>query len=144
MEQAGKSERPRQKVEMTRDKCRILVVDNEPEATRLIKLLLENTGDYLVCEENDARRAIETAGVFRPDLVLLDIVMPEADGGEVAEEMEADARLQGTPIIFLTALATKQEADAGMKIQGHPFLAKPITIGNLIDAIERHLPHVRR
>jgi DNA-binding response OmpR family regulator len=52
--------------------------------------------------------------------------------------------LQATPVIFLTALVTRAEAKAGLHIQGHPFLAKPISIPELIKAIEEHLPaHVK-
>jgi CheY-like chemotaxis protein len=77
---------------------------------------------------------------FRPDLILLDIVMPEADGGEVAARIEADPELQKTPIVFLTALVTRAEAKAGLRGQGHSFVAKPISIPELINAIEEHLP----
>jgi two-component system sensor histidine kinase/response regulator len=71
---------------------------------------------------------------------LLDVVMPETDGGEVAARVEADAELQKTPIIFLTALVTRAEAKSGLNIQGHPFLAKPVSIPELINAIEQRLP----
>jgi CheY-like chemotaxis protein len=119
---------------------RILIVDNDADTTHLVKVLLERTGHYLVLEENDAIKAHETARNFRPDLILLDIVMPETDGGEVAERIEADSELRNTPIIFLTALVTRAEAKSGLNIQGHPFLAKPVSIPELITAIEEHLP----
>jgi len=119
---------------------RILVVDDSRDFTRSARLALERTGPYFVCEENDATKAHQSARNFKPDLILLDIVMPEIDGGEVAAQIQADPELQGTPIIFLTALVTKAEAKAGLRIQGHPFLAKPISIPDLIDAIEENLP----
>ena len=72
--------------------------------------------------------------------LLLDIVMPETDGGEVAARIQSDPKLQNTPIIFLTALVTRAEAKSGLNIQGHPFLAKPVSIPELINAIEQHLP----
>jgi len=119
---------------------RILIVDNDADSTHLVKVLLERTGHYLVLEENDATKAYQSARNFRPDLILLDILMPETDGGEVAARIEADPELQNTPIIFLTALVTRAEAKSGLNIQGHPFLAKPVSIPELINAIERHLP----
>jgi len=119
---------------------RILIIDNDPDTTHLVKVLLERTGHYLVLEENDASKAYQSARDFRPDLILLDIVMPETDGGEVAARIEADPQLQNTPIIFLTALVTRAEAKNGLNIQGHPFLAKPVSIPELIDAIQEHLP----
>ena len=119
---------------------RILIVDNDADTTHLVKILLERTGHYLVLEENDASKAHQSARNFRPDLILLDIVMPETDGGEVAARIEADSELQNTPMIFLTALVTRAEAKSGLSIQGHPFLAKPVSIPELINAIEEHLP----
>ena len=73
-------------------------------------------------------------------MILLDIVMPKIDGGELATQIEADRELHDTPIIFLTALVTHSEAKSGLHIQGHPLVAKPISIPELIDAIEKHLP----
>ena len=66
--------------------------------------------------------------------------MPDRDGGEIAAQIQADPELHGTPIIFLTALGTRGEAKAGVHIDGHPFLAKPINIQELINAIEERLP----
>ena len=105
-----------------------------------MKVLLERTGRYLVLEENDATKAQQSARNFRPDLILLDVVMPETDGGEVAARVEADPELHNTPIVFLTALVTRAEVKSGLRVQGHPFLAKPVSIPELINAIEQHLP----
>ena len=73
-------------------------------------------------------------------MILLDVVMPIRDGGEIAAQIRADPELRNTPIIFLTALVTPTEAKAGVHIDGHPFLAKPINIQDLINAIDEHLP----
>ena len=123
----------------TKERARILIVDNDRDTTHLVKVLLERTGYYLVLEENDATKAHQNALNFRPDLILLDIVMPETDGGEVAARIQADPELENTPIIFLTALVTRAEAKSGLNIQGHSFLAKPVSIPELIDATEEHL-----
>ena len=123
----------------TKDKRRILIVDDDPNSTHLVKVLLERSGRYLVLEENDARKAHQNAQNFRPDLILLDIMMPEEDGGELAEEIRADRALHNTPIIFLTALVTRDEAKSGIHIQGHPVVAKPINIPELIKAIEEQV-----
>ena len=89
---------------------------------------------YLLLETRSALGASELA------VILLDIVMPKIDGGELATQIEADRELHDTPIIFLTALVTHSEAKSGLHIQGHPLVAKPISIPELIDAIEKHLP----
>jgi CheY-like chemotaxis protein len=119
---------------------RILIVDDDANSTHLVKILLERSGPYLVLEENDPTKADQTAHNFKPDVILLDIIMPKMDGGELATQIEADRELHDTPIIFLTALVTHGEAKSGLHVQGHPLVAKPISIPELIDAIEKHLP----
>jgi CheY-like chemotaxis protein len=126
--------------ELVKEKPRILTIDNDRDFTHSAKLALERTGKYLVCEENDATKAHQTAQRLNPDLILLDIVMPEIDGGEVAARIQSDPLLQRTPIIFVTALVTKAETRSGLRIQGHRFLAKPITFPELIRGIEENLP----
>ena len=118
----------------------ILIVDNNRDFTRSAKLALERTGRYLVCEENDSTKAHQTAQSVQPDLILLDIAMPETDGGEVAAQIQSDPALHRIPIVFLTALVTKAEGRSGLRIQGHPFLAKPISLPELIEGIEENLP----
>ncbi|HEY4273670.1 MAG TPA: response regulator [Candidatus Udaeobacter sp.] len=124
---------------MAKPKRRILVVDDDPNNSHLIKILLERSGPYLVLEENHDTDAHQTARSFKPDLILLDIAMQGLDGGEVAEQIQADEELHNTPIIFLTGLVTKGEAKSGLQIDGHPVLAKPISIPELIETIETHL-----
>jgi CheY-like chemotaxis protein len=129
-----------QVVEPIKEKARILIIDNNRDFTHSAKLALENTGRYLLCEENDASKAHQTAQGLKPDLILLDIAMPETDGGEVAARIEADPALHRIPIVFLTALVTQAEGKSGLRIQGHPFLAKPISVPALIEGIEENLP----
>jgi CheY-like chemotaxis protein len=127
-------------VAQAQEKPRILIIDNNRDFTFSAKVALERTGHYLVWEENEPARAHQTAQRVKPDLILLDIAMPETDGGEVAARIESDPSLHRIPIVFLTALVTKAEANAGLQIQGHPFLAKPIDIPELVAGIERNLP----
>ena len=122
------------------EKNRILVVDDEPSFTRLVKFNLEKSGIYDVRTENDGKRALETAREFQPDLVLLDVIMPSVDGGQVAADIQAEASLKDTPIVFLTAVVTRPETENGARnIAGRPFLAKPVTVGTLMHCIEEHL-----
>ena len=124
-----------------KDKRRILMVDDDRDSTHLVKILLEKADHYLVQEENDAAKAHQSARNLRPDVILLDIMMPDKDGAEVAAQIEADPELRSTPIIFLTALVTMPEAKTGLRIEGHRSLAKPIDIPELINYIEASLPH---
>jgi len=123
-----------------KEKPRILIIDNNRDFTDSAKLGLERTGRYSVWEENEPARAHQTAQRVKPDLILLDIAMPETDGGEVPARIESDPTLHRTPVVFLTALVTKAEASSGLQIRGHPFLAKPISVPELVAGIERYLP----
>ena len=121
-------------------KKRILVVDDEPEITFMVKLNLEQTGRYEVRTENLARRAIEAAREFLPDLILLDVIMPGMLGSEIAAQLQADPELRATKFIFLTAVVTKDEAlRSNSQIGGHTFVAKPIIEDDLCRVIEDHL-----
>ena len=71
-------------------KPRILIVDDNPRFSHSARLILQQSGQYVVCEENDAAGAVETARSFRPDLTLLDLIMPGVDGAEVAAQIESD------------------------------------------------------
>jgi len=119
---------------------RILVVDDEPGVTRNLKLNLESGGGYEVLGENDATNALSAARTFRPDLILLDVMMPGMDGGDVAARLRADPLLSDTPILFLTAIVSNQETDGHEKVSGaETFLAKPVDIGELKKTVEKHI-----
>ncbi len=119
---------------------RILIVDDEPDITLLVKLNLELTGKYVIREENDAADTLAAAREFRPDLILLDVMMPTMDGGDVVVELKADPDLRHTPVIFLTATVLKEEVDAkGGMIGGYPFIPKPVSVEALIQCIESQL-----
>ncbi|MDR3406046.1 MAG: response regulator [Chthoniobacter sp.] len=118
-------------------KTRILIVDDEPGFTRLLKLVMHR---YDIREENDPTRALETAREFRPDLILMDVIMPGIDGGNVAAQCRADVLLQRVPIVFLTAVVSPREAgDTSKQIGGFPFLAKPVSPEALDRCIQQHL-----
>lgn len=118
-------------------KKRILVVDDEPEFTNLLKLSLESHGYYEVREENDAEGVRAAAREFDPDLVLLDIMMPRLEGNEVAAGLRADSVTRDVPIIFLTALVSQDDAPQGTcSSGGHTFLPKDIRLDRLMRCIE--------
>ena len=119
---------------------RILVVDDDATVTRNLKLNLETSGGYDVFAENHAANALAAARIFRPDLVLLDIMMPGMDGGDVAERLRADPLFRETPIIFLTAIISNEDTDGhAMLSGGETYLAKPVDIGNLKKTLEQHI-----
>ena len=106
---------------------RVLIVDDDVNLSRLSAMILENSGGYEVLTEKDSRRALAVARQFRPEIMLLDVDMPEKSGGELAEEAKRDPLLRGIPILFLTGLVSKSEAgDAEVESGGMSFLAKPV------------------
>src|ERR1043165_384966 len=122
-------------------KKRILLVDDEVGFTRLLKLNLEQRADYEVRVENWADKALHAAREFRPDLVLLDVIMPRMIGNDVAASLREDALLKGTPIVFLSAVGGRKNAEPPTRLPGGiPWLRKPPSLEELIAGIERHLP----
>ena len=125
-------------------KKRILVVDDEPDFTYSIRMGLETLGSYEVREENDANNAKRAARDFMPHLILLDIMMPELDGSEVASAIREDSKLRHIPVVFCTALVSKKEVRNGScTIGGNVFLPKPFDLDKLIECIEELTPHVK-
>ena len=115
-------------------------MDDEPSITRLLKLNLEQTNDYEVRGENNAEVAVAAAEEFKPHLILLDVMMPGLDGGELANRFQANAELKSVPIVFLTAVATKGEVSArGGQVGGLTFLAKPVEMSEVVACLKQHL-----
>jgi two-component system OmpR family response regulator len=125
---------------MMNNKKRILAVDDQSRNTRLVKLYLEQTNNYVVREENNPKTALSTAEEFQPDLILLDVMMPGMDGGELAACFKASPKLKTVPIVFLTAVVTKAEVEDGRgKMGGHSFLAKPVVLTEMAACLKHHL-----
>jgi CheY-like chemotaxis protein len=119
---------------------KILIVDDEESFTRLLKLNLEQTGRYRVRVVNWAEDTVMVAREFRPDMILLDVMMPRMFGGDVAAQIQADPCLKGTAIGFLTAALsrTRVEEHDGL-ISGFQVLAKPVNVAQVIAFVEKHL-----
>lgn len=123
-------------------KKRILIVDDEPKFTQMVRFNLEKTGFYEVMEVNHPKQALEAATLFKPDLVLLDVMMPGLDGGDVAAQFQRDSGLKDVPVMFVTAAVAQSEAGQhGYRRGGDIFLAKPITLDALLAAIAENLRH---
>jgi len=121
-------------------KAKILVVDDDPKLSRLVKAYLENTRLFEVQEENRSSQAVATARAFQPNAILLDIDMPGKDGGQVAQELSADPTLAKTPVMFLTSLISGLEAGQyEIERGGKRYLAKPVNPSVLIRAVHRLL-----
>jgi CheY-like chemotaxis protein len=123
---------------MRTGKSKILVIDDESSFTHIVKLFFEDTGRYEVKEVNKGTEGLTAAQQYRPDLILLDIYMPDLCGGEVAAQIRDDKDLKDVPIVFLTALIRKNEQKS---ISGCSYIAKPIRMKDLMTSVERQLQH---
>jgi CheY-like chemotaxis protein len=121
-------------------KKRVLIIDDETGFTRLLKLNLHHMGGYTVEVVNDPARALAVARDFMPDVVLLDVMMPSMDGGEVATQLHANPALKSIPIVFLTAAVKKSEVVSHHgRIGGLPFISKPVDLQEVVASIESQL-----
>ncbi len=121
-------------------KIKILVVDDEISITRMIKINLEMTGKYDVRTENFGRDVLQAVREFQPDLLFLDVMMPDISGDEVFTMLKEDDDLNHTKVVFLTALVTRDETAGGHnKIGGNIFLAKPVKTKDLVHVIDKVL-----
>jgi DNA-binding response OmpR family regulator len=116
---------------------RILIVDDEPDMTFLVRLNLQKTGRFEVQEENRSVQAIDVAREFKPDLILLDVMMPDLDGGDVLALLKDDPDLKNIPVVFLTATVLKEEVNSNKgTIGGYPFISKPFEVDTLVARID--------
>ena len=122
-------------------KKRILLVDDEAGFTRLVKFNLERTGKYAVKEVNQSTQAVQAAQIFDPDLILLDVVMPGMDGGDVVAELRKRPQLAQIPVIMLTALVAKGELSRNAVAESGDLvmIGKPVDIVTLIHCIDEAL-----
>jgi len=122
------------------DKKKILVIDDEVGVTKMLKLTLERSGRYQVQCENSGAGALSAVKSFAPDLVLLDINLPDTQGGEISTIFQNDPALRKIPVIFLTGMVSQEEMQEGVTIGGRPTMSKPIDMERLVECIEKNLP----
>ena len=105
---------------------KILVVDDEPDAVDLVQFNLKNAG-YEVVSAADGAEALKNARTFSPDLILLDVMLPEVDGLEVCKLLRRDPATSGIPIIMLTAKAAEIDRILGLELGADDYVTKPFS-----------------
>ena len=113
--------------------ARVLVVDDEPNIADVISMALRYN-DFEVSVAADGNQALEKAGEFRPDLIVLDVMMPGLDGFQVAKRL--GERSADIPILFLTARDTTDDKIRGLTIGGDDYMTKPFSVEELIARIK--------
>ncbi len=123
---------------------RILIVEDQAEIRRLIRWTLED-GDYLVHEAANGQAALQIARTLRPELLLLDVMMPGGISGlDVCREIKGDAELARIKVVVLSASAAAQDRQNAMKAGADAFLGKPFSPVKLQELIERMLAGAAR
>ncbi len=115
---------------------KVLIIDDEEDFCFFIKKNLEKTNNYKVTACSDSKSAIAVAKELKPDVILIDIMMPDKDGTEIARELKMIDETRDIPFLFLTALVTEDEIQKHKNIiKGEYFIAKPVKIEELIKVI---------
>ncbi len=122
---------------------RVLVVDDEAPIRLLCRVNLEAEG-MQVLEAADGIAGVEAAQAERPDVVLLDVMMPGMDGWQVAERLLEDEATSHIPLIFLTARAELRDRARGLELGGVDYITKPFNPVELASVVEGMLDRVRR
>ena len=112
---------------------RVLLIDDETDVTESLTMNLEATGEFEVLATNDPRQALAVAREFEPNVIVLDVVMPGMDGGDVQAALRADPNLKEIPIVMVTALVSNNDAAGGaVETGGVHMLAKPVRLETLL------------
>jgi diguanylate cyclase (GGDEF)-like protein len=121
----------------------ILVVDDDPNIARVIEVTLRSAG-YDVAVAADGQEALEKAGELRPDLVLLDVIMPRIDGFEVARRLRKNIRTSNTCIIMLTAKALSADTVTGLQSGADDYVIKPFDPIELVARVKGTLRRAKK
>jgi len=118
---------------------KVLIIDDEVDICNFSKRVLDRTGKFETTVSQDSEEGIRIAKKEIPDLILLDINMPNLDGGAVAQELSESNSTSSIPIVFITALLKREELDEAGMVNKHFFLPKPVSSEELLKKIEEVL-----
>jgi DNA-binding response OmpR family regulator len=116
-------------------KSTILVIDDEPDLVELVRYNLVRDGFEVACA-SDGRAGLQSARYYKPDLVVLDVMMPNIDGLEVCKQLRADSRTSGVPIILLTAKSAEADRIVGLELGADDYVTKPFSPRELVARVK--------
>ena len=118
--------------------ARILIVDDEPNIVLSLEFLMRHEGyETLIAQDGEA--ALEALGLEKPDLVILDVMLPRMSGFDVCERIRADPRWRDVRILMLTAKGRETEIARGMRAGADAYVTKPFSTKELVDQVRRLL-----
>ena len=123
---------------------KILIIDDEEDLSFFVKANLELVGNYEVGVVINGKDALKAAMTYKPDLILLDILMPKMDGFQVLKELKGSAKTASIPVIMLTARGDGESRIKAMKLYTEDYMVKPVQIDALDFKIKQVLKRVER
>lgn len=118
-------------------KKKILVVDDYPQVVEVLRIRLESSG-YEVMTAYDGQEALKIARSKKPDLILLDVLLPKINGYKVARFLKYDKKYKNIPIIMLTSRAKKADAELGIQSGADEYVFKPYNPPQLLQLIRKY------
>lgn len=125
------------------EKQKILLVDDEEDILDFLELILEEQG-YSVVKANSGREALAAAQMHRPELILLDIMMPEMDGWEVLKLLKADEEVSHIPVAMLTARTEMKDKIQGLQEGAIDYICKPFATKELLEKLQIIFAQVKK
>lgn len=117
---------------------KILLVDDVPNNIEILFETLKNSYEQISMANNGVR-ALELVEKWQPDLILMDVMMPEMDGIEACRRLKADEKTRDIPILFITAKTEAEDVLEGFKVGGADYISKPFRLGEVLARVETHL-----
>ncbi|MBD3264375.1 MAG: response regulator [Candidatus Omnitrophica bacterium] len=118
---------------------KVLIIDDEEDLTFFVKANLEMSGDFKVLIANRAKEGIRMAAKHKPDLILLDIRIPQMDGFEILKKLKTNIKTLNIPVIMLTALSDESSKTKAAELYNEEYMVKPVKIDVLKAKIEEVL-----
>lgn len=114
---------------------KVMLIEDDLDISSLVKYVLQKNGKLIVKNFSSGKEALQAINSFAPDLILLDVMMPEMDGVETFKEIRKISMCQSVPIVFLTAKAQKEEVASYLKLGVTAVITKPISVIKLLDDV---------
>lgn len=118
---------------------KVLIVDDEPNIVLSVEFLMKREG-YAVATASDGQEALDLLPQVRPDLMILDVMMPRKNGFEVCEAVRKDPEFSKLPILMLTAKGREAEMKKGLSLGADAYVTKPFSTHDLVDQVGQLLP----
>lgn len=117
---------------------RVLLAEDEPNIVESLTFLLERVG-FKVMVETDGRKALDAVIDEQPDLLILDVMLPEMDGYEVLRQLRSDRRTKQLPVVMLTAKGQREDRETALECGADLFITKPFANSDIVAAVKKLL-----